>query len=83
MVAFAAAVAYTVLVRAIIRVNRDSVVARAIGSDPKGMASLAAYAAAIGFAFLSPWISYGLYVAVATMWFIPDRRLSRTAKIGA
>jgi uncharacterized membrane protein len=83
IVAFSAALAYTVLVRAIIRANRDSVVARAVGSDPKGMASLAAYGAGIGFAFLSPWISYGLYVAVALVWFIPDRRLSQQTKNGA
>jgi hypothetical protein len=68
-------VAYTVLVRAIIRADGTaSLVATAIGKDTKGRASMLAYAAAL--AFVSPWISYALIVAVAVMWFIPDRRLS-------
>ena len=77
-VALAAGLAYLVLVRALIRANgRDSAVATAIGSDVKGYASLCLYATAVALAFVSPWISYGLYVAVAIMWFIPDRRFSR------
>ena len=77
-VAFAAGVAYAILVRALIRVNgRDSALARAIGSDLKGYSSLALYAAGVGLAFVNPWISYALYVAVALMWFVPDRRFSR------
>jgi uncharacterized membrane protein len=77
IVAFGAAIAFTVLVRMIVRANgRASIVARAIGSDAKGMISLVIYAAGIGFAFLSPWISYSLYASVAIMWFIPDRRLT-------
>jgi uncharacterized membrane protein len=35
------------------------------------------YAAAIALAFVNPWISYALFAAVAVMWFVPDRRLSR------
>jgi uncharacterized membrane protein len=66
-------------VRALIRANgRDSALAAAIGSDIKGYASLVLYAAGVGFAFLSPWISYGFYVAVALMWFVPDRRFTRS-----
>jgi len=77
IVAFGAAIAFTVLVRMIVRANgRASTVARAIGSDAKGMISLVIYAAGIGFAFVSPWISYSLYASVAIMWFIPDRRLT-------
>jgi uncharacterized membrane protein len=75
-----AAVAFTILVRAIIRADgSSSLVATAIGSDTKGRVSLLAYAAATAFAFVSPWISYALFVAVAVMWFIPDRRLSRVS----
>jgi uncharacterized membrane protein len=78
-VALAAGIAYAILVRALIRANgRDSAVAQAIGSDIKGYASLVLYAAGVGFAFVSPWISYALYVAVAVMWFIPDRRFTRS-----
>ena len=73
-----AALAYTILVRMIIRKHgHDSVIARAIGSDLKGYISLALYAASIPMAFYNPWISGGLFVAVAVIWFIPDRRIER------
>ena len=75
-----AAVAFTILVQAIIRADgSSSLVATAIGSDTKGRISLLAYAAATVLAFVSPWISYALFVAVAVMWFIPDRRLSQAS----
>jgi uncharacterized membrane protein len=76
--AFGAGVAFSILVTAIIRCNgRDSEVARAVGSFAKGKLSLALYAAGVGLAWVSPWISYGLYAMVSIMWFIPDPRLSR------
>jgi uncharacterized membrane protein len=79
LVALAAALAYTILVRALIQANgRDSMVATAISSDVKGYASLAMYAAGVGLAFVSPWISYALYAAVSVMWWIPDRRFTRS-----
>jgi uncharacterized membrane protein len=79
IVSLAAALSYTLLVRGIIRANgRDSLVGRAIASDLKGNASLAVYAAGVGLAFVSVWIAYALYVAVAIVWLIPDRRFSRT-----
>ena len=63
--------------REIIRADGSaSLVATAIGRDTKGRVSLVAYAAATGLAFVSPWISYALFAAVAVMWFVPDRRLS-------
>jgi len=77
-VALAAGLAYTILVRTLVRANgRDSRLATAIGSDVKGRLSLVLYAAAIGLAFVSPWISYGIFVAVAVTWFVPDRRFTR------
>jgi uncharacterized membrane protein len=70
--------AYSLLVRTLIQANGpDSAVAQAIGRDVKGYASLVLYAAGVVFAFVSPWISYALYVAVAVTWFIPDRRFTR------
>jgi uncharacterized membrane protein len=76
-VALAAGFGYAILARALIRANGpDSAVAAAIGSDRKGYASLALYAAGVGLAFVSPWIAYGCYVAVAVIWFIPDRRFT-------
>jgi len=77
-VALAAGLAYSILVRALIKANgRESRLARAIGSDIKGNLSLVLYAAAVALAFVSPWISYGIFVAVAVMWFVPDRRFTR------
>jgi uncharacterized membrane protein len=78
VVLLASGFAYSLLVRALIRANgRDSAVARAIGSDVKGNLSLVIYAAAIPLAFVSPWIAYALYVVVALVWFVPDRRFVR------
>ncbi|MGH3161898.1 MAG: TMEM175 family protein [Streptosporangiaceae bacterium] len=80
VVGLGSAVAFTILVRAIIRADgSSSLVATAIGSDTKGRVSLLAYAAATVLAFVSPWITYALFVAVAVMWFIPDRRLNRAS----
>ena len=73
-----AAIAYTILVRTIIRANgADSAVAKGIGSDAKGYASLVLYAAGFALAFVKPWMAYTLYAAVAVMWIVPDRRLTR------
>jgi uncharacterized membrane protein len=73
-------VAFTILVRAIIRADgSSSLVATAIGSDTKGRISMLGYAAATVLAFVSPWISYVLVVAVALMWFVPDRRFTRVS----
>jgi uncharacterized membrane protein len=77
LVCLGSAVAYTILVRAIIRADGTaSLVAAAVGRDTKGRASLLIYAAATALAFVSSWISYALFAAVAVIWFIPDRRLS-------
>ena len=78
IVCLGAAVAFTILTRAIIRADgRASPVAAAIGRDVKGRISLVIYAAAVGLAFVSPWISYALFATVSVIWFVPDRRLSR------
>ena len=76
-VGLCSAVAFTILTRAIIHADgSSSPVAEAIGRDVKGRASLALYAAATILAFVSPWISYALFVSVAVIWFVPDRRLA-------
>jgi uncharacterized membrane protein len=60
----------------IIAVNgRDSAVARAVGADIKGKVSLAGYILAIPLAFVSTWVAGALYVGVALLWLIPDRRI--------
>jgi uncharacterized membrane protein len=73
-----AAVAYYILVRAIIRSQgTDSLLARAIGNDLKGKISVVFYAAAIPLALLLPWLALGLYVLVAAIWLVPDRRIEK------
>jgi uncharacterized membrane protein len=70
--------AYFILAQVLIRLHGvDSVLARAIGRDRKGLASLALYGAAIALAFVDPRISCGLYVVVAVVWLVPDRRIAR------
>jgi uncharacterized membrane protein len=76
VVLLCAAAAWTILQGRIIAVpGQDPKLARAIGNDTKGYASLAAYVLAIAAAFVSPWISCALYAAVALMWLVPDRRI--------
>ena len=72
-------VAYTILVLTIIAAHgQDSVLAQAIGRDFKGKASLVLYAAAIPAAlWLHPGVAGALFVAVALMWLVPDKRIER------
>lgn len=73
-----AAIAYWVLQWTIIAAQGDgSLLARAVGRDLKGKSSPFIYAIAIPAAFVNPWISQVLYVSVALMWLIPDRRIER------
>jgi uncharacterized membrane protein len=79
VVLFMNAVAYLILVRFMIRhEGHDSALAHAMGRDIKGKISPALYAAGIALAFVQPAISLAIYVAVAMIWFIPDRRVERT-----
>jgi uncharacterized membrane protein len=81
VVLFMAAVAYGLLKSAIMaRDSHDSALALAVGSDVKGKLSIAIYAASIPFAFFQPWISIALYLVVALMWFVPDRRIESVVK---
>ncbi len=78
IVALAAALCYTLLVRALIRANgRGSAVATAVAGDVKGRISLLLYGLGVALAFVDVWIAYALYAAVAVMWLIPDRRFTR------
>ena len=77
-VALLSGVSYSLLVRTIIAAQGPhSRLKEAIGGDAKGYASIAMYAAAIPLAFMNRWLAYALYVAVALIWFIPDRRIER------
>ena len=73
-----AAIAYYILQRAIIaQQGHGSLLASAIGKDWKGKLSPVLYFAAIPLAYLSPWTSQGLFVLVALIWLVPDRRIER------
>jgi uncharacterized membrane protein len=73
-----AAIAYEVLQRAIIaRQGADSLLARAMGRDLKGKVSPVFYILAIGASFIWPWLAGALYVSVALVWLVPDRRIER------
>jgi uncharacterized membrane protein len=77
-VLFMASLAYLVLQTAIIKHQGDeSVLAKAVGRDSKGKVSSVLYAVAIGLAFVNVRISQVLYLLVALMWLVPDRRIER------
>jgi uncharacterized membrane protein len=73
-----AAIAYTILARLLVRhEGPESALAKALGGDIKGNISLLLYAAAIGLSFVLPLAGIAIYVLVAAIWFIPDRRIER------
>jgi uncharacterized membrane protein len=74
-----AAVAYFILTRALIALHgSNSVLATALGRDFKGKVSIVIYLVAIPLAFLNSWLAGALYVLVAVMWLVPDRRIEKT-----
>ncbi|MBL1174776.1 TMEM175 family protein [Pantanalinema sp. GBBB05] len=78
VVLFCAAIAYFILTRVLISHHgQDSTLAVALGSDFKGKVSVVIYALAMLLAFAVPWLASLLYVAVAVLWLIPDRRIER------
>jgi uncharacterized membrane protein len=78
-----AAIAYTILVRTIIAAQGPhSRLKEAIGGDAKGYISLAMYVAAVPLAFVDRWIAYALYVGVALIWLVPDRRIEKRLSTG-
>jgi len=71
-------IAYSILVRTLLTLHGpESLLANALGSDFKGKISVVIYAVAIPLSFVNPWIAYGIYVMVAVMWLVPDRRIER------
>jgi uncharacterized membrane protein len=78
VVLFMCAVAFVLLSTLLTRhEGADSKLAKAVGADFKGKISLALYATAVPLAFFSPPAAVGLYVLVAALWFLPDRRIER------
>jgi uncharacterized membrane protein len=75
---FFAACAYFILAQVLIaKHGKDSVIAKALGRDVKGKVSVVLYALAILSALRRPWIACGLYVVVAIIWLVPDRRIEK------
>ena len=73
-----AAVAYFILTRALVaRHGRDSAIAAAVGRDDKGKVSVVIYAVAIPLALVEPRLACALYVVVAVIWLLPDRRIEK------
>ena len=70
--------AYFILARTLVSHHgTDSTLAAALGKDFKGKISVVVYAVAIPLAFVQPWFSGALYILVAVMWLIPDRRIEQ------
>ncbi|MDQ1379787.1 MAG: potassium channel family protein [Actinomycetota bacterium] len=78
-----AGIAYYILKSTIIAAQGpDSTLAAALGSDVKGKISPVIYAIGVPLAFVHSWIAVGLYVLVAVMWFVPDRRIESMLQSG-
>ena len=73
-----AGIAYNILVRALLAAAGNELLASALGSDFKGKISLVIYVVGIPLAFVRPFLALALYIFVALMWLIPDRRIERT-----
>lgn len=72
------AIAYYLLQKAILRKQGvHSVLAVALGNDIKGKISPVFYIAGIALAFVSPWLSLAMYILVAVIWLVPDRRIEK------
>jgi uncharacterized membrane protein len=83
VVLFCAAIAYFLLSQSLLAHHgKESTLARALGRDFKGKISVVIYAAAIVLSFLQPWLAIVLYVAVAIMWLMPDRRIEKVLNQG-
>jgi uncharacterized membrane protein len=78
IVLLCAGLAYLILTRTLVSHHgKESVLATALGRDWKGKLSLLTYCVAIALALVQPWLSCLLYVLVATVWLIPDRRIEK------
>ena len=79
MVLLFSAIAYYILTRTLISLHgADSLLTKAVGRDFKGQISAVIYLVAIPLALVKWWLACALYVLVAIMWLVPDRRIERT-----
>jgi uncharacterized membrane protein len=81
IVLLGAAVSYVVLEWQIVALNgRNSRLARALGSERKGKVSIVLYLSAVALAFVNAWLAIAVYVAVALLWLVPDRRIESVVR---
>jgi len=77
-VSMMAGIAYYFLAHCLASIHgKDSVLARALGNDRKGILSVIFYALGIGLAFINSWLGFSMYILVAAIWFVPDRRIEK------
>ncbi len=75
---FMAGIAYYLLAHCLAQLHgKESALAQALGRDRKGILSVIIYATGIGLSFVNSWLGFTMYVLVAAMWFIPDRRIEK------
>jgi uncharacterized membrane protein len=78
IVLLGSAIAYFILTKTLLAVHApDSQLAAAVGKDRKGAWSAGLYVVAVAVAFVEPWVALALYIAVAVVWLVPDRRIER------
>lgn len=78
---FLAGIAYYILAHMLIRCHgKESLLARAVGADYKGISSVVLYAIAIPLAFFKTWMACLIYVLVALLWLLPDRRIENLVR---
>jgi uncharacterized membrane protein len=71
-----AGIAYYFLAHCLAAIHgKDSLLAKALGNDKKGILSVVFYIVGIGLSFINSWLGFAMYVLVAMVWFIPDRRI--------
>jgi uncharacterized membrane protein len=70
-------ISYAILAYLLIKQNggKNSLLGKAFGKDWKGKVSTGIYVLALGISWLCSWVSFGLYIVVACIWLIPDRRI--------
>jgi len=78
VILFVAGISYLILSKTIVALEgEDSELGKAVGKDLKSTLSALLYLLAIGLAFVRPWIADGIYVFVALIWLVPDRRIEQ------
>jgi uncharacterized membrane protein len=79
VVLLCAAIGYFILARSLLAIHSpDSRLASALGADFKGKISVVIYLIAVPLAFVRAWLACALYIMVAVMWLVPDRRIEKT-----